>query len=146
MPHQPTGFIRSPGRFHGITALLMSMVVPMAMSMAPGAAAASRAEHSVREMRAADSGRSVEIEVESSEPFHFGGDVTVLKIGSAEFTRSHFPADGNPRRMIFEVPAAAYQQLPDAQEMSVVHGHDDRHPDRRPVGRLDKARLKGRIR
>lgn len=135
MPPQSTGLSGLPARLRWTAPLLMSVVLGTA-------SAAPKAEHAVREMRAVDGGRNVEIEVESSEPFHFGGEVSVLKIGGSEFTRSRFPADGNPRRMIFEVPAAAYSQLPDAQEMTVTHGHDDRHPDRRAVGRLDKARLK----
>lgn len=96
----------------------------------------------VREMRLTDEGRHVEIEVESSEPFYFGNDETVLQIGTHTFTRSRPAPDGSPNRLIFIVPVASYHQLPDAQTMEVRHGQDARHPDRRPIGRLDKTRLK----
>jgi hypothetical protein len=62
---------------------------------------------------------TVEVRIDSTEPFSFGALPPVLVIGDKAFGRSKHPPDGSPNVLIFMLDAAEYAALPAGAEMSV---------------------------
>ena len=123
----------------GRTALLL--VCLAALGAGPVRPAAAQTPDTVREMRLAADGTTVEIEVESTLEFAVRAEIAVLRIGKEEFTLSRSPADGSLHRLIFLVPAASFRALPDGAWMQVQYGRGEGRDPRR-LGSLNKAALK----
>jgi hypothetical protein len=62
---------------------------------------------------------TVEVRIESAEPFPFGALPPVLVIGDKAFGRSKNPPDGTPNVLIFMIDAAEYAALPAGAEVSL---------------------------
>jgi hypothetical protein len=62
---------------------------------------------------------TVEVRIESTEPFPFGALPPVLVIGDKAFGRSKYPPDGTPNVLIFIIDAAEYAALPAGAEVSL---------------------------
>jgi hypothetical protein len=116
------------------------------VGLCASAQASAQAVNSVREIRAAEGGATVEIEVESSKEFPVGGQIVVLRIGKDEFIYSKTPPGGSLNRLIFLVPAKAFAAIPDGTAMTVQYGRGEHGHDRRTFGPLDKGQLKGELR
>jgi hypothetical protein len=62
---------------------------------------------------------TVEVRIESTEPFPFGALPPVLVIGDKAFGRSKNPPDGSPNVLIFMLDATEYAALPAGAEVSI---------------------------
>ena len=89
--------------------------------------AAAQDVNTVKSMRAV--GSNVEIELESSKQFEIRNDLIVLKIGNKEFSRSKSPKDGSLNRLIFIIPASAFEELADGDAMTVSFRSDNASGD-----------------
>jgi hypothetical protein len=96
-------------------------------------------------------GRSVEIELHSSREFPVRDEVVVLRIGKKEFSRSRPPEDGSLNTLIFILPVAEFDALPDGAPLTVKYGRQREeeggmsadsaadHGPRWDFGKLNKA-------
>jgi hypothetical protein len=81
--------------------------------------------------------RTVEVEVVSDTAVGVGAMPPVLVIGDRAFGRSRYPADGNPKVLIFTIDPKDFDQLADNSEISLgVLGHG-------PVAPPDPGSLSG---
>lgn len=64
-------------------------------------------------------GRTVEVEVSSNQPFRDTALVPVLVIGDHVFSSSRNPPDGRLDTLIFSIDKAEFDALPDATDISV---------------------------
>ena len=103
--------------------MIKKMALFMVTFLALPVLAAAQDVNTVKSMRAV--GNTVEIELESSKQFEIRDDLIVLKIGNKEFSRSKSPKDGSLNRLIFMIPASAFEQLADGEAMTVSFRSDN---------------------
>ncbi len=103
--------------------MIKKMAFFMAACLALPLVAAAQDVNTVKSMRAV--GNNVEIELESSKQFEIRDDLIVLRIGNKEFSRSKSPKDGSLNRLIFMIPASAFEQLADGEAMTVSFRSDN---------------------
>jgi hypothetical protein len=103
--------------------MIKKMAFFMAACLALPLVAGAQDVNTVKSMRAV--GSTVEIELESSKQFEIRDDLIVLKIGNKEFSRSKSPKDGSLNRLIFMIPASAFEQLADGEAMTVSFRSDN---------------------
>jgi hypothetical protein len=102
------------------------------------AVAAEPAVNTISGIRAVESG--VEIELHSSRPFPVRNQITVLRIGDKEFTKSRYPKDGNLDTLIFKLTSDEFGQLANGDPVRVQYGRGVT-ADYWDFGTLDKRRL-----
>ena len=93
----------------------------------------------VKAVRAVD--RTVEIELQSAQEFTVRAEITILRIGKKEFTKSRYPADGRLDTLIFTLTLDDFEALPDRAAMTVGYGRQETSP-RWNFGQLNKAQLR----
>jgi hypothetical protein len=103
--------------------MIKKMAFFMAACLALPLVAGAQDVNTVKSMRAV--GSTVEIELESTKQFEIRDDLIVLKIGNKEFSRSKSPKDGSLNRLIFMIPASAFEQLADGEAMTVSFRSDN---------------------
>jgi hypothetical protein len=64
-------------------------------------------------------GNAVEIEITSNQRFPDGAMPNILVIGDQAFGRSRNPPDGRADTLIFTIPAAEFDALPDDAEVAI---------------------------
>ena len=103
--------------------MIKKMAFFMAACLALPLVAGAQDVNTVKSMRAV--GSTVEIELDSTKQFEIRDDLIVLKIGNKEFSRSKSPKDGSLNRLIFMIPASAFEQLADGEAMTVSFRSDN---------------------
>ena len=107
--------------------MIKRMAFFIAACLALPLAAGAQEVNTVKSVRAV--GNSVEIELESSKQFEVRDDLIVLRIGDQDFSLSKTPKDGSLNRLIFMLPAKAFEALPDGAAMTVSFRSDNASGD-----------------
>lgn len=88
----------------------------------------------------AGGGAAVEVEVRSDIPFPVRNEITVLVVGSHEFTLSRYGQDGDLHHLIFTLTFAEFMGVTDGDHVFVQYGRGEQ-PTRWDLGVLRKPAL-----
>jgi hypothetical protein len=111
--------IRTTPGISRIKRWLSTLSTPIAL-FTFSAVAAEPAVNTISGIRTVESG--VEIELHSSRPFPMRNQITVLRIGDKEFTKSRYPKDGNLDTLIFKLTPDEFGQLANGDPVRVQYG------------------------
>jgi hypothetical protein len=102
------------------------------------ATAAGNEMNTIQSIKAVPSG--IEIELNSTKPFPVRSQITVLRIGGNEFTRSRHPENGSLNTLIFTLTSDEFGQTATGDPVRVQYGRGE-VADRWDFGTLDKSQL-----
>jgi hypothetical protein len=111
--------IRTTPGISRIKRWLSTLSTPIAL-FTFSAVAAEPAVNTISGIRTVESG--IEIELHSSRPFPVRNQITVLRIGDKEFTKSRYPKDGNLDTLIFKLTPDEFGQLANGDPVRVQYG------------------------